>query len=349
MTKYLPSNMGIIKRTNKSASNPFGIKHIDSIPTDKTIIIAIGGEGTNSEKDANWYASKIEQLFQEEHIKDVDIYSIFYEFKSRNAFLDRINLFRKAGRRIRLAVERENQLQYIVENEPTPEFIKQFYNILILPRVARDGKRIETSQAESNLSNITVLAHCHGAATMLYLEKYMTDQMLSLGYKKTEIKSIQHNLLVVSHSPIAPLGRSNFTKLSFASAEDSSLEYHNLFHEYMVNNSFDIEPSYFPDIQGNLFVTGRLKESMMGEHNMVGLLKSDDKPGYLTNDGRILFTAERNAVTNGVKRHQMPSVQQLVSGNGINFDRMSNNGKIILKDMVNYARTQRRHEARYGR
>ena len=135
MTNYIPSRIGIIQKVPKTTKNQYGIKFVQYIPHTKTAWVIIGGSGTQHEKNANNYASRINALLNENHISDVNIFSIFYKLNSRNTLFDRVSLFRRAGRRIKMDADNEQELETQLQNEPTPAFLQKLFDTLIRPRI----------------------------------------------------------------------------------------------------------------------------------------------------------------------------------------------------------------------
>lgn len=337
MKTYNLSSVGIVQRINKTPENPFGTITVNFIPVSKPALVIFGGSGTKIEKNANNYATRLENLLKENKIENVNIYSIFYKFNSRDSYFDEVNLFRKAGRKIALSTRDEFDLKNMNKNEPEPDFIKKLYKDLIKPRVTnKNNEKLEINLVLKNIGKLKIFLHCYGASVMRFLEEFMSKEMITIGYKNKEIKEIQKNLLVIAHAPSAPLEKSAFTVLSFVSAEDNVLNHHNLFNKYISHNSIDLSPSFFPEPRGNIFIVRKSKIGNENEHFTSGITNFEDS--ILTDDGKVIFAAERNAIVNGVKHSiqggLLPSIRNLVSGNGVNFDTMLKNGESFYNEMV---------------
>ena len=173
----------------------------------------------------------------------------------------------------------------------------------------------------------------------------MYSTLISLGYNKEEANKIQSEVLVIQHSPTAPLTKQKFTALSFASAEDTMIQDHsNLFTNWLHENSADIVPSFFGEELGNLFIAGHLQEQPFKEHLNSGLTEGERKISPLTSDGTIIFNAERNAIIRAVKKSQqnqtINSVKDLTDGDGVDFDELKENGERLYKIMLRDLRQQ---------
>lgn len=349
---YIPSNAEIIQRIPKSDSAPYGCVTVNQVPAQRPALVAFGGELTTNAQAANSYAKMLATLLDENNINDVDVYSVIYKFGSRDAILERAEQFRIAGRRIRamphpLQRAEQNKIIHIMrKNEPVPQYVQQLFDILLRPRIVNpDGTKIDTNDAITNIRKIKFYAHCHGASTIWQMANLMHDEMLHIGYSINDIQKIQHELLVIQHSPIAPLTQQKFFTVSFASAEDTMMHHHNnFFADWFNENSADVVPCYFGPRYGNVFIAGRLKALSFKEHDNKGLLQSDEDVWPLTDDGKIIFAAERNAIVRGVmgatNGTSTTNVQKLVDGNGVDFNQLKENGDGLYKFMINDLRQQ---------
>lgn len=349
MTDYIPSNAELIKFVNVNQSNAGGYERIDYIPALDTCWVAFGGELTHTEREARTYVSALSKLFTQSQINGVNLYSVMYEFNSRNAQTEREMLFAQAGRKMdyprhpKDEIARQERIDAIRAHEPNPQYITKLFNAILRPRITtKDGKKLSTSEAFARIGNIKFYAHCHGATTIIQIANMMHDEMLKLGYTARDIKTIQQNLLVIQHAPIAPLENPRFTTLSFGSADDTQMNHHNLFSQYLLDNSADVFPSYFNTLGAHVFVSGRLKTKFGTEHDPKGFLDTDS--ATLTPDGAVIFAAERNALINGtlhtINGGKMPSVKELVSGPHVDFDNMKNIGDYISQLMTQDIRQQ---------
>lgn len=343
--EYLPTDAHLIKRVTASKYTEFSCERVDSVPIDTPVIVAFGGELTNSDKSANSYAKMLDRLFKENGVSGIGIYSVIYDFGTSDSKLERINLFKKAGRKINyfdnayVKVQKECMLKLMKEKEPVPNYIKKLFDILLLPRISdSNGKKLSLKEAKFRISKIKFYAHSHGATTVWQLGHFMHETLLRLGYDIKDVKEIEKNLLVIQHGPVAPLIKNNFNTISFSSAEDSLMNQYDKFSKYLYENSADIVPSFFNKPYRNIFVAGRLKIKSLQEHDHKGLLKEDSTDEFLTEDGKIIFSAERNALINGAKHSlqggKMPSISELTSGNGVNFEELKANGSAIYKFML---------------
>ena len=182
-----------------------------------------------------------------------------------------------------------DMLQRMIDNALAdtinPQYIQQLFDVLILPRISDNGKKLDKDEAIKRIRNVTIWAHCHGAYVFLSLEELMQKKMVELGYTPTEMHDIQKQLFCVAFAPVIPLGKSKSTILSFASMYDRFLmeNHNNIFTWYMkhyrqevadkdrkhgmtgkvstekdvsylVEDATNNQIAYFPDKQGNVFI-----------------------------------------------------------------------------------------------
>ena len=346
--KYVLSNATIIQRIPKSETNPYGYIPTEVVPFDKPTMAVFGGDLTQTERNANYYAKQIEELLKESGISNINIYSIAYNFGSGRSKLERAEMFRSAGRRIkeeRILPEAKKRLDLIQksmkDNEPVPNYIKQLYKIFLYPRISdENNKPLNINDAVFRIRKIKFYAHCQGAAALGQMSNYMYDEMLRMGYEKKNIEKIQKELLVIQHSPLAPLNKQKFMTISFASANDTMMQDHNnQFADWFNDNYQDIIPCYFGPKHGNIFIATNLYTNSFKEHDNRCIVPSEEISCPLTTEGKIIFTAERNALIRSALKAidgtPIKSVAELTDGNGVNFKRLKKNGDAVYSVMLN--------------
>lgn len=351
-TPFKTSVATLIQRVPRSDAHPYACAVADNVPIDVPAVVAFGGELTRTMRGANSYANLLQRVAEENEVATgVNFYSVMYDFGSRMPALERTEQFRIAGRKIReqihplLKKERDDLIREMKEHEPVANYVVQLYDILLRPRiVVSHDMPTNIEQTIKNIHQIVFYGHCHGASVIWQMGEYMHNQMIQTGFAPRDVSRIQKELLVIQHSPIAPLDKQRFTTLSFASAEDTMMQHHhNLFAQWSADNSADVMASYFP--RGNLFMAGRLKEMSFQEHDHSGLLFSDELSWPLTDDGRLIFSAERNALVHGIENmiagnKKLPSVKKLVHGPDVDFERLCRNGDFLSKIMMQDLRQQ---------
>ena len=332
--------------SKKTDDNIHGITFVNTIPIDKPCLVILGGELTVSRRFANGYASTFEKLIKYYKITDLDIYSACYDFEKHST--DRKHERKNAFADARARIQHPTPLKYAVDTQ----YIQNLYDILIRPRIAdANDKKYSDGQAKKNMRNLILYTHCHGSAPVYAFQDIMKKDMKRLGYDTQAIYDIMKSLLVVQHAPVMPLEKQFFNTVSFMSANDTYMNFQNIFSEYVAENNSDLVPSYFS--AGNFFVTHAFTPHYIAEHQIIGLVP-DKEQDMLTPDGAIIMAAERNTIINGIKATQagldMPKLSDLISPASLNdpvkpdFDLLNNNGKNFIKSMMQDLRIKKQND-----
>lgn len=341
------NNGKIAKRVPKDETNKFGIVDVKTIPIGAPCIVIIGGGKSVTQRHANYYASVINKLFTIYGVNGVGIYSAYKSYVETNRNSERAKIFQIAQSLVKRSFSITNETEYF----------RDLYNQIILPRiVAADGTRFSTDVAIENMRRVMLFTHCHGAAIVRAFQEFMRTDMEKYGYDRKEIAQIMHQLLVIQHAPLAPLTRDMFNTVSFMSADDpyTDVNYKNNFAEYVANNPADMEPSYFKD--GNFFAAPTFTtRNMTFEHQIVGLVPNEEQE-ILTPYGKVIMSAERNAIINGARAVQSgaptPDIRELVAPASPNdetkpdFDELRTNGDFFMRMMRADLKQKRNQTAR---
>ena len=90
--EYKPSDAHVIKSVPYSDDAPYGVIEINQIVPNRPAIVIFGGELTDCAKHANHYIKQMQQILTEAKLSDIDIYSVYYDFGSRNSELERLSV-----------------------------------------------------------------------------------------------------------------------------------------------------------------------------------------------------------------------------------------------------------------
>ena len=325
----------IMRRINKSDTCIYGATPTTTIDQNKPSIIAFGGELGRTIKDANYYASMLTQLLEYYGIKNVDVYSIYYDFNTKSRSAERKNVFIDA----RSKILNKGSVKQPVDTQ----YIQELYEIVIHPRiVGPNGDKLPDLTALQNIRNLIIYTYSHGSVPAYAFQSIMANDMRKCGYTPRAIRNIMKNLLVIQHAPMSPLEKSKFNTVSFMSANDTMMNFHNKFSEYVVENNEQLLPSYFP--LGNFFAVYGFTYQLLDEHQINGLLPNKGQD-MLTPEGAIIMAAERNAIINGIRAVQnnnpVPSIRDLIAPiskkDTINpdFDTLAQNGEFFMCLMRN--------------
>ncbi len=272
-------------------------------------------------------------------------------FGDRNTFLDRVNIFRRAGDRVTLKAANECKLANMNANEPIPNIVQRAFNLIFKPRLVNaTGHRRDINSVVTNMRRICLWAHSHGAAIIRQVSDYMADQMRDMGFSTTEITQIQQNVLVIQHAPITPLHHVRFNTLSFASISDYMMDLNNNMSDWFFTKTKNYPPMYMSVASGNLIIASNLIIDGGDEHDTCQLRIDPNWDKQLTPNGHVVFDAERNAIVaaahNTITAGEIPSVAELVSGPTVDFEKMRQSGQAVYDHMVNDLRHRKQSPKR---
>ena len=337
----------IVHRVPRDKTHPYGIVDATTIPIDTPCVVVIGGERTVSRKDANHYASILNQLLCMHNLDDIAIYSAYYPDNIINRGNERAKLFKAAQQRIKQHTG--------VSKSPENEYIYDLYQSIIQPRIiSKNNEKFSDIEVMHNLHRVMIYTHCHGAAVVRVFQDLMLSDLDKYGYNHKSVPQIMKHLLVVQHAPTAPIHNSLFNTISFMSASDTLMDFHNQFSAYVSEHPEDLPPSYFRS--GNFFATYKINYQALGEHQIAGLMPwmAEDE---LTPDGKIIMTAERNAIINGLNlikspELKVPSARELIAPLSDDdpvkpdFDALKRNGDFFMTLMRNDLKQSRKQSTR---
>ncbi len=338
------SDAGVIKRVCVETNQDCGINLIQSIPANEPAIVALGGDLTHSAKQANYYASTLKRLLAHHGLSNVGVYSVYYCFAGQDAKLTRKDIFRRAGHRFLgtpISQKDERKIEKMRSAEPTPKYVESLFNIILRPRIFKDnGEPHISGDVMANVRKLKFLTHCHGAAVIQMLGDVMRREMLAAGFGKADIRKIQSQILVVQYAPLAPLEKSAFTTVSFASVDDTMMNDHNnALTDYVTEMSAGMRPAFFAKPLGNIFVAPELRQEFDSEHALTDLMGVEiPNQGSLTANGIIIYSAIRNAIIRGAKHSlqdgALPDVRSLTNGENVDFDALHSFGQQFYEEMA---------------
>lgn len=341
MTQYVGSSAQIIKYLPSTNGKHF--VYAGNIPTDKPALLVLGGALTVSEAKALGYMERLDSIIQAR--SEINMYAAVYKFESLDPMLVKADIFRRAGRRVALdtdqvaAQRKEQQLANINENEPTPGYIEDVYDELIEPRIVY-GDAGATMQ---NMRNLIIYSHCHGAVVTNELARMAALNMQNAGFDDATIKRCLAAVVAIQHNPTAPLENAMFTTVNFMSASDDTLNFYDKFSQIALRQD-NLAPAFMGKDYANVFIAGKLNTTNGAEHGFSYGYKNNSE--QLTQNGKIIFTAEQNAINNAINAAiagaEVPCPEQLVSGNDIDVQRMRATGKQLF-GKVNRAKQSPRH------
>ncbi|MDL2295238.1 hypothetical protein LJC18_00245 [Lachnospiraceae bacterium OttesenSCG-928-E19] len=319
---------------------PPDYKNSGNMDLSRKSILILGGEITQTSNVAFSYIRTLATTLYVDGITDgLDIYSGYYKFNHRNPTVDRWQLFKKHRENFDYFPPffREVEIESGILNSKHPNYITDTFNFAIRPRLFSYGNsRFSYTTAKSNIRNLIIYTHCHGAYVQRMLEDHMAESMKHF-YSKEEISDIQNQLLVLNHLPFAPSENPKFNALSFGSASDTTVSYYNLFDYKMKSEPHKFQPAFYGPSLGNIMVADKLKFDPDLEHSQVGINWTEAGNKDLTENGKILFTAQRNAFLTGVRsminEQPMPEISELITTDFADYKSLVKRGLKIQREL----------------
>lgn len=365
------SSISLGRRVSKTESNPLGWQITDKVPADDICVLYLGGDGTQTDRDANGGLKNIQTALQHTdlNLENIKFYGAVYNYgktqsdkKSHDPKIARNQLFDKFNRKLLSNGSVGDNIADIV----APKYIQQLFDSAILPRItlSNNGKK-DVKEVCKNIRRLTIVAFCHGTYVFLKLEEMMQNKLKELGYTTAERNQIQKQLCCVAYAPLAPLGVSKSTLLSFISTRDKMQHDHNnIFERFIHSISIDrydydksgdkipvesqIPISYFPEKQGNLFISSRILLNSEKDHELIGGYNTPSD--NISDSGKIILTLAANAIANSLKSAQnntpVPDVQSLVTSGNDKLTAIFNDAKKSGAEIYNKMKLLRFNTAR---
>lgn len=329
---YVGSSAYVIQAAPSSMGGQRPFRYADKIDLNKPAMVVLGGALTTTESKAFGYIDHLAKTARNK--ANINLYAAVYNFGTIDPMLVKANMFRRAGRKMALDMDatiarrKEQQLNEINAAEPTPGYVEDLYEIIIEPRIVRGN----AERTAMNMGNLIIYSHCHGAIIVNHFTDMATQQMKDAGFDDSTIQKCLAHVVVIQHNPTAPLENAKFTTLNFMSASDDTLNYFDTFSKNILRRD-DIAPAFMGDDYANVFVAGKLNKTNGSEHGFSVGYRDDGSD--LTQNGKIIFGAEQNAINtaidNAISGASCTNVSSLVSSNEIDIQQLRANGRELMK------------------
>lgn len=328
MKQYVCSNSWLIKEAPKNAQMLQKFQYASDVPIDQLAVVILGGALTTNDRAGYGYIQHIAPVVAQGG--GANVFCAIYDFQSLDPMLVKANVFRKNGKRYTLdedkstAIRKEDELKQIYANEPIPGYILDLYDTLFDTRIVPDNPK----QTIANFRNLIFYTHCHGGVALCQLSDLLEQGLKDAGFSENHIQTIMKNVVAIQHNPTGPLHGTKFTTVNFASVSDDTLNWHDDISKQILKQD-TLVPTYVDKVK--LFVAGKLKIKNGAEHGFSDGYKNEPGEKRLTDNGKIIFGAEQNALKNAVRavhNHQpVPSPEILVSGDEITFSETFNHSQ----------------------
>ena len=332
------SSAQIIKIVPKSLNDNEFIRNPTTIPVGKPAFFILGGEETIDAYKARFYGRYLRTILDKNNVHGIDFYSVFYTFGSRVPSHDRAELFRAAGRNV-IELEADNQkraqqIATVDKFESKPVFVQILFEYIFKPRIVNQyGRRHDINTAIQYARNAIFFTHCQGTSTMLMLQRMLQQAMQNAGYTPAEIDLFLKNIITINHEPLAPLNQLKTTGVSFMSIHDAVLRNNNMIDAVFLENAEKVKPMYMENT--HILVVPNVRDGVpdaeTDEHSTFDL--GDKNSFEISKAGKVLFAAERNAITKvasaAIERKPIPN--NLITGRGVKLSELTQNAVEFMR------------------
>ena len=230
------SSTVIAERCEKCAEHPYGIKEAASIDPDEAIILALSGipEKHERTKIYNGFLKRIDNFIKSLNFNTRTVIALtddghyYDDIAARSIMVEQIKNPKKAE-------EILSQYPLTTQKELLmPQYVKDIVEQVIMPRISADGGKIRLplAQALRRVRKVNIIGFCHGGHTALKIEELMQKKMAELGYKASERRAIQKQLMILAYSPDCPLNISKSRFIAISSASDLTINHLNAVKEF---------------------------------------------------------------------------------------------------------------------
>ena len=289
----------LAERCPTSDEAPYRIRPAENPAADETCVLVLPGGGSNRAdiRGCNGILKKVHDFVAKnfQNADQIRVCVAVCEFgENHSAKTARRELYYE-GFSSSLAEELRQSLPQPDRKETfDPAYIRDIFNIAVLPRISSDdgNRRLPQNQALQNIRRLNIVAHCHGGYVAMQMEKLMTEKMEMLGYSADEQKKLKSQLLVLSYNPDCPKGLSKLYFVGIESSKDRHNEYYNYFREWLLMAPKDFGICYLPKKWGRTFLCAQVDKAGV-EHNPPRELTEIDPDEWFKNRGRNPQTGER--------------------------------------------------------
>lgn len=200
----------LLPTTNSDTGAPtwdfFSNQTCDTIPVDKPCFLAFFGYLTTKSSLTLRQVEKY-AIFD---LNNINMYGNFYNAPFNAPFMT-------DGRAILVA----NTVIKPLFNK----YVKNIFDVAVLPRIVKDGKKLPADIVKENINNLTIFTHSYGSCVAEYIITTIDKTLKHLEYKPEEIASIHKQLVIVTQSPVKVLYNKPATVINFVSLADTTAGY----------------------------------------------------------------------------------------------------------------------------
>ena len=261
----------------------------------KPTLLNLGGNKTESPKQANGYIKEFQKLIPYEELSDIQIVSAYYRVPDRSLPLYLAPELIK-NKTFDFHHEKINRFKddIFMISEPAFPYAERLYQTYIEPMLVNPitNKRLEFSKALKNMRNLNIATHSFGDYFAVKLSDVMYEKMLKAGFSEKDTADIMKQVAVLTLGGPTVLGqKSRFTTLNVFSTRDeiaSFLQSSSSWNKYL-SDLFNV----YNDNQGTFIPFSNNEAALVINR----FYKSSLKPNEQSEHGLVFFDIDNKKVT----------------------------------------------------
>lgn len=221
-----PSDFGLGERsiTETNDGNTSWIEWDETRSFDKPTLLILGGNKTESPKQANGYIKEFQKLIPGEKLPDIQIVSVYYRLpdKSLPVYMIPELIKNKTFDFHHEKLSRFKSDIFKISKPPFP-YAERLYQTYIEPMLVnpKTNKPLEFRKALKNMRNLNISTHSFGDYFAVKLSDVMYKKMLEAGYSEKNTADIMQQVAVLTLGGPTALGqKSRFTTFNVFSTRD---------------------------------------------------------------------------------------------------------------------------------
>ena len=189
------------------------------------------------------------------------------------------------------------------------QYVNSIFNVAVLPRIVKDGKKLSADIAQENMNNLTIFTHSYGSCVADYIIKTLDTTLKNLEYKPEEIAAINKQLVVITQSPVKVLYDKPATVVNFVSLADTAAGYKKILSDVEIENPtfvVDYDMLMTPGIYTEEAREKAFKKQGTIEHRLWNIESNE-----LSDQGKITIDMLTNLLHNAIDRKEVKDLFDL--------------------------------------
>lgn len=194
------------------------------------------------------------------------------------------------------------------------KYVKNIFDIAVLPRIVKDGKKLSADTVKENMNNLTIFTHSYGSCVADYIIKATDKTLKHLEYKPEEIASIHKQLVIITQSPVKVLYDKPSTVINFVSLEDTAAGYKKILSDVEINQpTFTVDCNMF--LAPGIYTEAERKKVLEQKNGIAEHRLWNIKSTELSEQGETAIGMLTTLLHNAVARKEVNEVLDLFGDN----------------------------------